>query len=143
VSAAATAFLCDDDNDLPLAAVVGKAFLPSVSAVREGVGVSGQPTWRMERTHLEMLGHTSLDRPLTNLCVLCLPVTGCPAVCKHPRRQVLRQRLRQTQTGLWLQTSSGREGQSRCWMRCSSLCWESVGARSSSRRRGTRRVQNL
>lgn len=26
-------FLCDDDNDLKLAAIVGKAFLPSVSAV--------------------------------------------------------------------------------------------------------------
>lgn len=33
VNPAATAFLCDDDNDLALAAVVGKAFLPSVSAV--------------------------------------------------------------------------------------------------------------
>jgi 3-deoxy-D-manno-octulosonate 8-phosphate phosphatase KdsC-like HAD superfamily phosphatase len=32
-SPAATAFLCDDDNDLGLAAVVGKAFLPSISAV--------------------------------------------------------------------------------------------------------------
>lgn len=36
--AAATAFLCDDDNDLALAAVVGKAFLPSVSAVSAGGG---------------------------------------------------------------------------------------------------------
>ena len=27
-------FLCDDDNDMPLAAVVGKAFLPTVSSVR-------------------------------------------------------------------------------------------------------------
>lgn len=31
VAPAATAFLCDDDNDLALAAVVGKAFLPSIS----------------------------------------------------------------------------------------------------------------
>ncbi len=28
-----SAFLCDDDNDLPLAALVGKAFLPSISSV--------------------------------------------------------------------------------------------------------------
>jgi hypothetical protein len=28
------AFLCDDDNDLELAAIVGKAFLPSVTSVR-------------------------------------------------------------------------------------------------------------
>ena len=27
------AFLCDDDNDIDLAKVVGKAYLPSVSAV--------------------------------------------------------------------------------------------------------------
>lgn len=27
------AFLCDDDNDIQLAKVVGKAYLPSVSAV--------------------------------------------------------------------------------------------------------------
>lgn len=33
VDAPCTAFLCDDDNDLPLAAMVGKAFLPSVSSV--------------------------------------------------------------------------------------------------------------
>lgn len=33
VPAQRTAFLCDDDNDLALAAVVAKAFLPSISAV--------------------------------------------------------------------------------------------------------------
>lgn len=33
VPVASTAFLCDDDNDLALAAVVGRAFLPSISAV--------------------------------------------------------------------------------------------------------------
>jgi hydroxymethylpyrimidine pyrophosphatase-like HAD family hydrolase len=32
-----SAFLCDDDNDLPLAALVGKAFLPSISSVGESV----------------------------------------------------------------------------------------------------------
>jgi 3-deoxy-D-manno-octulosonate 8-phosphate phosphatase KdsC-like HAD superfamily phosphatase len=38
VGPAATAFLCDDDNDLALAAVVGKAFLPSTSAVSGCMG---------------------------------------------------------------------------------------------------------
>lgn len=33
VPAASTAFLCDDDNDLALADIVAKAFLPSISAV--------------------------------------------------------------------------------------------------------------
>lgn len=33
VPAARTALLCDDDNDLLLAAMVGKAFLPSIGAV--------------------------------------------------------------------------------------------------------------
>lgn len=31
-------FLCDDDNDMELAAVVGKAFLPSVTSVSGGRG---------------------------------------------------------------------------------------------------------
>lgn len=29
-----TAFLCDDDNDIDLAKVVGKAYMPTVAAVR-------------------------------------------------------------------------------------------------------------
>jgi hypothetical protein len=41
VGPAATAFLCDDDNDLALAAVVGRAFLPSISAVSVLSGVGG------------------------------------------------------------------------------------------------------
>lgn len=32
--AASSAHLCDDDNDLPLAAMVGRAFLPSITEVR-------------------------------------------------------------------------------------------------------------
>jgi len=34
VPASSCVLLCDDDNDLQLAAVVGKAFLPSISHVR-------------------------------------------------------------------------------------------------------------
>lgn len=34
VGPAHTGFLCDDDNDLALAAIVAKAFLPSITAVR-------------------------------------------------------------------------------------------------------------
>jgi len=34
VSPAHTGLLCDDDNDLALAAIVAKAFLPSITAVR-------------------------------------------------------------------------------------------------------------
>lgn len=33
VPAGRCALLCDDDNDLELAAIVGKAFLPSIGAV--------------------------------------------------------------------------------------------------------------
>lgn len=33
VTAERTALLCDDDNDMKLAALVGKAFLPSISHV--------------------------------------------------------------------------------------------------------------
>jgi hypothetical protein len=66
VAPAATAFLCDDDNDLALAAVVGKAFLPSISAVsrlamlgrRSGAGLGvkldgvqqGSSAWRLQHT---------------------------------------------------------------------------------------------
>jgi hypothetical protein len=66
VAPAATAFLCDDDNDLALAAVVGKAFLPSISAVsrlamlwhRSGAGLGvkldgvqqGSIAWRPQHT---------------------------------------------------------------------------------------------
>lgn len=42
VDRARTAFLCDDDNDLVLAARVGKAFLPSISAVRVCVWGGGE-----------------------------------------------------------------------------------------------------
>jgi hypothetical protein len=35
VPASRCALLCDDDNDLELAAIVGKAFLPSIGAVSE------------------------------------------------------------------------------------------------------------
>jgi hypothetical protein len=37
----AAAHLCDDDNDLPLAAMVGRAFLPSITEV----GVGGGGSW--------------------------------------------------------------------------------------------------
>jgi 3-deoxy-D-manno-octulosonate 8-phosphate phosphatase KdsC-like HAD superfamily phosphatase len=39
---AGAAHLCDDDNDLPLAAMVGRAFLPSITEVGgRGVGARG------------------------------------------------------------------------------------------------------
>lgn len=35
VPAEGSVFLCDDDNDMQLAAMVGKAFLPTISAVSD------------------------------------------------------------------------------------------------------------
>ena len=45
-------FLCDDDNDMELAAEVGRAFLPSISSVRSSdswVGVR-RVTWGGRQT---------------------------------------------------------------------------------------------
>jgi hypothetical protein len=42
-AAADCVFLCDDDNDLELAALVGKAFVPSIGSVRRSWGWVG---WR-------------------------------------------------------------------------------------------------
>eukprot|EP00879_Flechtneria_rotunda_P015474 GHRR01016182.1.p1 GENE.GHRR01016182.1~~GHRR01016182.1.p1 ORF type:complete len:201 (+),score=88.50 GHRR01016182.1:1365-1967(+) len=43
VPAERTIFLCDDDNDLGLAGMVGKAFLPSISAASVEQAVAAQP----------------------------------------------------------------------------------------------------
>jgi 3-deoxy-D-manno-octulosonate 8-phosphate phosphatase KdsC-like HAD superfamily phosphatase len=52
VKAEDACFLCDDDNDLPLARLVGKVFLPSIGHVSSrGQGREGEHSWRLGPPH--------------------------------------------------------------------------------------------
>ncbi len=57
ISETESVFLCDDDNDLELAAHVARAFLPSITSVRKG-GEEGQTGHDMNQS----LAHAGISK---------------------------------------------------------------------------------
>lgn len=71
-------FLCDDDNDMELAAVVGKAFLPSITSVSQR---TGRPARIVERVHSGGSSHPLHFHACPGLLMTCEALPSAVAHC--------------------------------------------------------------
>ncbi len=100
--AADAAFLCDDDNDMELAAIVGKAFLPSVTSVRH----LGAVTQGRAASCRAMMAHgPGGDEVAVNPCAR--------------RRSRCARRCRPGPSSLCRPRGPGQRPRRRCWKPCS------------------------